>query len=108
MLKTEEDIMNQRRVEEMVGVKSPDLEGIKIAEEAVDEAEEADDERVEVIKTTSVKPTVSEKTRLELHGIKEEDIELVMNQAGASREDTIEALIQNQRDVVNSIMSLTD
>ena len=40
-------------------------------------------------------------------GLKEKDIELVVSQAGVSREKAIEALKQNDGDIVNTIMSLT-
>jgi len=40
-------------------------------------------------------------------GISKEDIELVMNQAGVSRNRAIKTLRENDKDVVNTIMALS-
>jgi hypothetical protein len=39
--------------------------------------------------------------------VKEKDIELIMSQAGVSREKAIQALKKNDNDIVNAIMDLT-
>ena len=40
--------------------------------------------------------------------VKEEDIELVMEKTGASREKAVEALEKSQGDIAKAILSLTD
>jgi hypothetical protein len=46
----------------------------------------------------------SEEEELDVTGIEEKDIELVMSQANVSRNKAIKALNNNQNDIVNAIM----
>lgn len=52
-------------------------------------------------------PEEDDGEELDIEGMEEKDIELVMTQAGVSRKKAIRALKDNDHDIVNSIMALS-
>lgn len=49
----------------------------------------------------------SEEEDVDVTGVEEKDVELVMSQAGVSRARSVKALRNNNNDIVNAIMELT-
>jgi len=85
-----EDLSQQAQMEAAQKFKAPEPANVlqKSKVEAVPE-EESDDEE------------------LDAAGVEEKDIELVMQQAGVSRNKAVKALKKNDSDIVNAIMELT-
>lgn len=53
-------------------------------------------------------PAIVEDDSAEVEGIKPKDIQLVMEQASCTREEAVEAILANDGDIINSIMSFSD
>ncbi len=83
-----EDLSSQAHANAAEQFKAPEISA-QNEDEAPELAEEDDDEEVDAT------------------GIADKDIELVMSQAGCSRNKAVKALKENNMDIVNAIMALS-
>lgn len=58
--------------------------------------------------SVAVKDEEDDDEEVDAEGIEDKDIELVMTQANVSRKKAVKALKENDNDVVNSLMALSD